>query len=169
MAGGRLIVEARRHLRPVGVLCLLLFLIGCGLPTDATLIAQFHRSRVDLERLRQMAEEDNPQGRIHADYADPKLPPARLQEYRRLMKSSGIMRLSANGRKEPLELIVDANGFLAQGTYKGYMYNPQASDRTEVSLDRDCFQISEALKERRLCMVARGLGDGWWLILKEYR
>jgi hypothetical protein len=116
-----------------------------------------------------MAEEDDIRGRIHADYADPKLPVARLQEYRRLMKVSGITRLSANGRKDPVEFIVDSNGFLAQGDYKGFMYNPLDSDKTDVSLDGDCFHIAEALKEERFCSVARGLGDGWWLILYQYR
>jgi hypothetical protein len=116
-----------------------------------------------------MVEEDNLQADIHADYAHSNLPPARLEEYRRLMKSSGIERLAASGQKEPLELTVYTDGFLAQGTFKGYMYNPLRSDRTDVSLDGDCFHIPEALKEQRFCMAAHGIGDGWWLVLKEYR
>jgi hypothetical protein len=154
----------------VGLLAVCVFvMVACDLPSDTSLITQFQRSHEDIERLRQMAEEDNLQGRIHADYADPKLPEIRLNEYRRLMKASGIMRLSGAGRGKPLELIVDANGFLAQGDYKGFMYNPLASGKTDVSLDGDCFGIAGAFKEERFCSAARGLGDGWWLILYQYR
>jgi hypothetical protein len=42
-----------------------------------------------------MADEDNIDGRIHADYADPHLPVARLTEYRNLMKAADVTRLYA--------------------------------------------------------------------------
>jgi len=153
----------------VGTLISVLSLVGCDLPADATLIAQFKRSHNDIEHLRQMAEEDDIHGRIHAGYADPKLPQARLDEYRRLMSASGIMRLYANGRQPPLELMVDGTGFLAQGDYKGYLYNPSESARSAASLDDSCFDIAEAKKEERFCSAVRSLGDGWWLVRYEYR
>jgi hypothetical protein len=153
----------------LGILLSLLSLVGCDLPADEVLIAQFKRSRNDIEHLRQMAEDDDIHGRIHASYADPKLPDARLNEYRRLMSASGIMRLNANGRQKPLELMVDANGFLAQGDYKGYLYDPSESGGSAGSLDDSCFDIAEAKKQERFCSAVRSLGDGWWLIRYEYR
>jgi hypothetical protein len=153
----------------VVVFLCLLAIAGCDLPSDASLIRQFQRSRQDFERLRQMADEDNIQGRIHSDFADPKLSDVRLTEYRRLMKGSGIVRLYASGRGKPLELIVDANGFLAQGDYKGFWYNPAESRPPAASLDESCFDIAEATKQERSCSAVLSLGEGWWLIRYEYR
>jgi hypothetical protein len=57
------------------------FLAGCDpLSSDQDLISHLSRMRPELERIRQMIEEDNLNGRIHADYADPRLPPARLEQ-----------------------------------------------------------------------------------------
>jgi hypothetical protein len=151
------------------VLVCLLVMAACDLPSDANLTTQFQRSRQDIERLRQMANEDNIHGRIHADYADPNLSEARLSEYRRLMKASGIMRLGANRRGEPLELMVDGSGFLAQGDYKGFWYNPAELRRSAGSLDESCFEIAEAEKQERSCSAVRSLGNGWWLVRYEYR
>ena len=152
-----------------GALVSTLLLAGCDLPRDAVLTEKFKQSRNDIEHLRRMAEEDDVRGRIHTNYADPKLPEARLAEYRRLMHSSGIIRLYANGRQQPLELLVDGNGFLAQGDYKGYLYNPSESAHSAASLDVSCFEIAEAKKEERSCSAVRSLGDRWWLIRSEYR
>jgi len=115
-----------------------------------------------------MADEDNLDGRIHADYADPHLPNARLAEYRKLMMASGIMRLWGNGRSKPLEMIVDANGFLSHGDYKGYLYNPSESRPSSASLDGSCFDLPEAKKTKRFCSAVHSLGGGWWLLRYEY-
>ena len=94
--------------------------IGCSLPSDESLIRRFQVSHADFQQLQRMVDEDNLDGRIHADYADPHLPDARLAEYRKLMRSAGIMRLWAHGKAKPLELVVDATGWLSHGDYKGY-------------------------------------------------
>jgi hypothetical protein len=70
-----------------------------------------------------MIDVDNLDGRIHADYADPKLPAARLEEYRVLLRDVGVMRLWAHGKSKPFELVADTNGFLSQGDYKGYLFD----------------------------------------------
>ena len=116
-----------------------------------------------------MAYEDNISGRIHADYADPKLTETRLGEYRRLMKASGIVRLYGNGKGQPLELMVDTSGFLAQGDYKGYLYDPSESAPSSASLDDSCFNIADAKKDERFCSAVHSLGNGWWLLRYEYR
>jgi hypothetical protein len=108
------------------ILLLFAFLCGCNsLPSDQDLIGRFRQVRPELERIRQMIDEDNLDGRIHADYADPKLTPARLDQYRSLLRKTVVMRLWAHGKAKPFELIAGGTGFLAQGDYKGYMYNPE--------------------------------------------
>jgi hypothetical protein len=121
------------------------------------------------DQLRQMVYEDNLDGRLHADYADSHLPDARLAEYRSLMRATGVMRLWGHGRSRPLELLVDANGWLNQGQYKGYWYDPSGPQQSSSSLDDSCFEIAEARKEERYCSAVRTLGDGWWLLRYEYR
>ena len=116
-----------------------------------------------------MVDEDNLEGRIHAAYADPQVPDARLAEYRKLMGSCGVMRLWAHGRSKPLELVVDANGWLAQGDYKGYWYNPQQPQPASASLDGSCTDLPEARKTGRSCSAVPSLGGGWWLLRYEYR
>jgi hypothetical protein len=94
-----------------------------------------------------MIDEDNLEGRIHADYADPHLSDARLKEYRSLMSVNHITRLWGNGRSKPFELIVVANGWL----------------------DASCFDIKEPETDDRFCSAVNSLGDGWWLLRYEYR
>lgn len=165
----RIGVRTRQRLYTAGILLLMLLLPSCDLPSDSALIRRFRSSHAELERLRQMADEDNVDGRIHADYADPHLPDARLAEYRKLMSSAGIVRLWAHGRAKPLELVVDANGFLAQGDYKGYWYDPGEQQASSPSLDDSCFNLASAKKTARFCSAVRSLGDGWWLLRYEYQ
>jgi hypothetical protein len=161
------------RLKPLIILLFLAFLCGAcdSLPSDQALIARFGQKRPELERLRRMIDEDNLEGRIHADYADPKLSSSRLEEYRSLLRDSGVMRLWAHGKSEPFELIVAGTGFLAQGDYKGYMYNPAKPQPPPVppSLDNSCFDTPQMSDGQRFCNVARFLDGGWWLIRYEYR
>jgi hypothetical protein len=151
------------------ILFLLTFLCACDLPSDHTLITRFKQKRPDLERIRQMIDEDNLDGRIHADYADPKLSSSRLEEYRSLLRDTGVMRLWAHGRSKPFELVVDGTGFLEQGDYKGYLYDPAPQNPPLASLDDSCFQAGQIPDSQRFCSGVRNLGNGWWLIRYEYR
>lgn len=159
----------RQSLYTAVALLLPLLLCGCDLPSDGALIHRFQTFHADFERRRQMVDEDNIDGRIHKDYADPHLVDARLAEYRKLMSADGIMRLWGHGRTKPLELIVDGNGFLAQGDYKGYLYDPGEQQPSSDSLDDSCFNLGSAKKTERSCSAVRSLGGGWWLIRYEYR
>ena len=54
---------------------------GPPLVSDAQLLAQFERTRLELDRLGKMAEADGLSGRIHADYFDDqRLSKLRLQQ-----------------------------------------------------------------------------------------
>jgi len=153
----------------VSALLLLAFLCACDLPLDDALITRFSQKRPELEHIRQMIDEDNLEGRIHANYADPKLPSARLEEYRSLLRNAGIMRLWAHGTAKPFELIIDGSGFLAQGDYKGYLYDPAPPIPIRPSLDGSCFVTARIPDTQRFCGAVRNLGDGWWLVRYEYR
>jgi hypothetical protein len=156
----------------MSILLLVAFLAGCdSLSSDQDLIGRFSQIRPELERIRQMIGEDNLDGRIHADYADPKLSPARLEQYRSLLRKTGAKRLWAHGKAEPFELIIDGTGFLAQGDCKGYMYNPAKPPPPPVppSLDHSCFDTTQISDKQRSCRAARFLDHGWWLIRYQYR
>ena len=153
----------------IGLSVILLPLCHCDLPADRELTDRFAQKQPEFDSLRKMIEEDNLDGRIHMDYADPKLHPERLEQYRALMKDIGIMRLWAHGKNQPFELVVDGTGFLAQGDYKGYMFNPEKPQPFSQSLDGSCFESTHALKTQRSCQAASSLDNGWWLIRYEYR
>lgn len=116
-----------------------------------------------------MIDEDNLEGRIHADYADPKVSPSRLEEYRSLLRDAGVIRLWAHGKSKPFELMVDGTGFLAQGDYKGYLYDPAPQTPPAPSLDDSCFDTAKIPDTQRSCSAVRSLGNGWWLLRYEYR
>jgi hypothetical protein len=116
-----------------------------------------------------MVDEDNLQGRVHADCAAPHLPAAQLAGYRRLMRADGILRLGGQGRSKPLDLLVDSNGWLGEGEYRGDSYDPSALQKSAASLDHSCWEIPEATKIDRHCSAVRALGDGWWLVEYGFR
>lgn len=159
----------KKTLPLIGLSAFLASLCCCDLPTDRELTDRFAQKRPEFESLRKMIEEDNLQGRIHKDYADPKVSPERLERYRVLMRDTGVTRLWAHGKKESFELVVDGTGFLAQGDYKGYMFNPEKPQPFSQSLDRSCFESNHIPKTERFCQAASSLDNGWWLIRYEYR
>jgi len=148
------------------VLALMLPISGCGrLSSDAKLISNFHNHQGTFDQLQRMVNEDDLQGRIHASYADPKLPEDRLARYRSLMAESGVMRLWAQGKSKPIEFIVDATGFLDEGDYKGYLFSMSNETPASKSLDESCYS---AKSQDRYCSAVRPLGANWWLLRYEY-
>lgn len=143
------------------------------LVSDAELVRMFQRSRSDLEKLRQMVNEDDLKGipdRIGVGYGPKDMPAERLAEYRRLLSSVSYERLWANGREQPFEIVVDGTGFLSVGDYKGYYYSPKKEEPIVSSLDHSCFKPPNAKSsDPRFCNALRPLGDGWWLIRYEYK
>ena len=162
-------MRARRACTLISILFFLACLSACDLQSDHALITRFAEKREELERLHQMIDEDNLEGRIHAGYADPKLSPSRLEEYRSLLRDAGVTRLWAHGKSKPFELMVDENGFLAQGDYKGYLYDPAPQNPPAPSLDDSCFDPAKIPDTQRSCSAVRSLGNGWWLLRYEYR
>ena len=163
------LIRERRAWTRTGILLLLTLLCACDLRSDHALISQFSQKRAQFDRIRQMIDEDNLDGRIHADYADPKLPATRLKEYRSLLRDAGVMRLWAHGKSKPFELVADASGFLSQGDYKGYLYDPSPQNPSLPSLDDSCFLTEQIPDSQRFCNGVLSLGNGWWLIRYEYR
>jgi len=154
----------------IGILLFLTSLCACdSLPSDHALITRFGQKRAELERIRRMIDEDNLEGRIHSDYHDPKLSPARLEEYRSLLRDTGVVRLWAHGKSKPFELMVAGTGFLAQGDYKGYLYDPTPQNAAASSLDNSCFETAQIPDTQRVCSAVRNLSNGWWLSRYEYR
>lgn len=153
----------------ISILLLLTLLCACDLPSDHALITQFSQKRAQFDRIRQMIDEDNLDGRVHADYADPKLAAARLEEYRSLLRGAGVMRLWAHGKSKPFELVADASGFLSQGDYKGYLYDPSPQNPPLPSLDDSCFLAEKIPDSQRFRSGVLSLGNSWWLIRYEYR
>jgi hypothetical protein len=148
------------------VFALTLLISACGrLGSDAELISNFHNHEGAFDQLQRMVNEDDLQGRIHASYADPKLPKDRLARYRTLMAESGVMRLWAQGKSKPIEFIVDATGFLDEGDYKGYLFSMNNETPTSESLDKSCIS---AKSQDRYCSAVRPLGAHWWLLRYEY-
>jgi hypothetical protein len=147
----------------------LALLCACDLPNDQKLITRFSQKRPGLERIRLMIDEDNLEGRIHEDYADPQLPSSRLDSYRTLLRDIGVMRLWAHGKSKPFELIVAGTGFLGEGDYKGYLYDPAPQNPTAPSLNDSCFEVEEISDTQRFCSAVRNLDKNWWLIRYEYR
>ena len=166
---GQWLIRARRAFARISILLLLAILCSCDLPSDHSLRTRFSQKKAQFDRIHQMIDEDNLDGRIHADYADPKLPAVRLEQYRSLLRDAGLTRLWANGKSKPFELVADGTGFLSQGDYKGYLYDPSPQDPTLPSLDDSCFLTEQIPDSRRFCRGVLSLGNGWWVIRYEYR
>jgi len=153
----------------ISVLFLITLLCACDLRSDHALIGQFNRKKEEFDRIRRMIDQDNLDGRIHAGYADPKLSAARLEEYRSLLRDTGVIRLWAHGKSKPFELVADGSGFLSQGDYKGYLYDPAPQNPALPSLDDSCFVTEQIPDSQRFCSGIRNLGQGWWLLRYEFR
>ena len=154
----------------ISILLFVTCLCACNsLPSDHALISRFSQKRAELERIRQMIDEDNLEGRIHSDYSDPKLSTSRLEQYRSILRDTGVVRLWAHGKSKPFELMVAGTGFLAQGDYKGYLYDPTPQNPPASSLDNSCFETAQIPDTQPSCSAVRNLSDGWWLIRYEYR
>jgi len=165
----RQFVRAGRATTRISILLFLTLLCACDLPSDHALVTQFSQKKEQFNRIRQMVDEDNLDGRIHAAYADPKLSATRLEEYRSLLRNTGVVRLWAHGRSKPFELVADGSGFLSQGEYKGYLYDPAPQNPQLQSLDDSCFLTEQIPASLRFCSGVRSLGSGWWLIRYEFR
>ena len=140
---------------------------GPPLPSDAKLLAQFERTKLELDQLREMVEADGLSGRIHEDYFDDqRLSKSRLQQYRQLMKTVGVDRLACTGRCQHIEFNVAGTGWHDIGNYKGFYYSPGEQANRAPSLDKDCW--SETGKER-YCTAARRIEGNWWLLRYQYR
>ena len=147
---------------------------GDFMPKDAELIQRFHRSRATLERLREMVEEDYfrapGQGpwRIGLTYVDDKtLPQERVEEYRRLMREVGVVRVWASVQSQHITFASDLTGMLDVGAGKGFVYILQDKEpKIAPSLDESCMPPDS---REGSCFAHRPLQGNWWLFRFEFR
>jgi len=137
--------------------------------SDAALMDHFQRHRGDFERLRQMAIADGLKRRIGADYVDDKrLPPERVEEYRRLMKELGITILSVSSDKQMGFMMKEWGNFFVGGGGKAIVYYPNPPKIPIArSLDRSCLsvlsRIPGSISDQTACTAVRPMEDNWWL------
>ena len=148
-----------------GVLQWYRYASGRTLISDARLTVQFRNHRGDFERLQKMMIEDDLKGGIASDYVDDKqLSPARLAEYRALMKKCGVETLVAmSDGRGAARFWVDSQGSVIASRLKGIAYSPEPLIPIVPSLDESC------LPDQGGCAVFRHIEEKWWLVREEDR
>jgi hypothetical protein len=146
-------------------------LVGCKDPfegqphlADDQLIGKFHEHRADFERLREMVLEDRGLTRVDDDWTAPSDPTTigvtadRIAEYRLLFKKLGLARgFSAGLDRREIELLASAQGWVAHGSHKGYVYTVRVTESLDADLDHYSSQ------ERPLGSGYRRIEGNWYL------
>lgn len=119
--------------------------------SDKDLIDNFRVHRSEFDQLLRMIMEDKSLYRVDYDWTEPEHPesvgitPARIDEYRGLMKKLGILRgFSAYRERKYVEFF---SSF--QGSAKGYLYTKQPPPDLDASLD-DVIQKGLSYGYRRI-------------------
>jgi len=129
---------------------------------DKQLIENFHTHRAEFEKLVAMVLEDRNLTRVDETWTEPQdFSAQRIAEYRKLDKAIGIPRgLSAPISREQIEFIASAQGWVAHGSTKGYLYGekcPGYIGETVESLD------GMSLAERPSGSGCRHIEGKWYL------
>jgi len=131
---------------------------------DSTLIANFQTHRQDLERLVEMARQEQPRqagGGVVIDmgWTDVKdLSQARWGNYKRLFRKVGAKH-GIRGSNDRWEIIMSARGMVTAGSTKGFLYSPSPPTPLIPSLD-DPPRAPEGALYRHL--------DGPWYLYYEW-
>jgi hypothetical protein len=165
-----MIIAIRRKLF-FGLVGLLLLLTGCSDPfegqphlSDSQLIAAFQTHKPDFERLRTMILEDKGLTRVDDDWTVPTDPQTigitvqRIAEYRKLFQKLGIARgFSAYEDRHEIEFWASAQGWVAHGSHKGYVYASAIPAPILESLD------SLAAQKGNVGYGYKHIEDNWYL------
>jgi hypothetical protein len=108
--------------------------------SDKQLIENFEFHRAEFEKLVAMILEDKNLTRVDEDWTEPKdFDQERIAEYRKVFQVIGTPRgFSAPVSREQIEFIASAQGWVAHGSSKGYLYGekcPAHIGKTVESLD----------------------------------
>jgi hypothetical protein len=161
----------REIARILFLLALTFGLVGCKDPfegqshlSDDQLIANFREHTADFERLREMVLDDKRLTRVDEDWTAPTDPTTigvtaeRIAEYRALFKKLGLARgFSAGLDRREIELWASAQGWVAHGSHKGYVYTASVPENLDTGLD----QYSS--RERPLESGYRRIEGNWYL------
>jgi len=145
-------------------------LVGCEdrHASDDKLIATFNKHKSTLEKLRQMVANDSGLHRVDYYWTEPKDPatvgvsPARIKEYRDLLKSVGYRRgFMAWPTRPGVYFISSARGTgLGGGSDKGYCFLPSAPE--SVVTNTAVFRFGAAETYR----IYRHLEGGWYIYFR---
>jgi len=131
-------------------------------PTDAAMIAHWQKHRQILDQITDMLRRDPALNRLGMTWSDPADPeragvtPARIADYRDLMREAGIIGISRGHRS--VQFLFYASGPSASGFGKSFVRG-EASRYAEVT-DSD---LDTAAAERPKALLQRPIGEGWWL------
>jgi hypothetical protein len=128
------------------------------------LIAKFHEHKVEFERLRVLVIEDRGLTRVDEDWTDPADPTTigvsveRIAEYRSTFRKLALARgVSAGIDRREIELLASAQGWVAHGSRKSYVYTTSVPESLNDALDQYSSQ------ERPVGSGYRRIEGNWYL------
>lgn len=128
-------------------------------PSDAAMIAHWHRHRATFERLTAMMAEDATLRRIGADFIEPEaaIDGERLALYRRLMREAGILGINHYGPQ--IEFVYFTQGIAVSGGAKSFCFGRPAEFAEQIVGDLDAAQAGR----RGGYTLQRRIEGEWWL------
>jgi hypothetical protein len=136
-------------------------------PSDAALIANFQRHRLEFERLRAMVAEDTgltavlPDRTVPADPQTVGVRPSRIDEYRKLLDQLGIRGGLEVKQPKTVQLTNSSHGFVTHSSQKGYLYTEEL-DKLEV------FPELNDLSAKEIGNGVRHIEGNWYLFFEGY-
>ncbi|MCK9915305.1 hypothetical protein MXD81_39715 [Microbacteriaceae bacterium K1510] len=128
-------------------------------PSDAAMIAHWHRHRATFERLAAMMAEDARLTRVGEDFVTPEagLDAERRALYRQLMREAGIRSINHYGPQ--IEFVYFTQGIAVSGGAKSFCFGRPADFAEQIDGDLDA---ARAARRSGYTLQRRIEGD-WWL------
>jgi hypothetical protein len=133
-----------------------------SVPSDAAMIAHWEKYRSTLDEITEMLRRDPALNRLGLTWSDPEdperahVPPARIADYRDLMREASIISVSRGHRS--VQFLFYAGGPTTSGFGKSFVRG-EASRYAEI-VDGD---LDKAAAGRTKVLLQRPIADGWWL------
>lgn len=135
---------------------------GRPAPSDAAMIAHWHKHRGTLDQITDMLRRDPALNRLGLTWSDPDdperahVPAARIADYRDLMREASIISVSRGHRS--VQFLFYASGISVSGFGKSFVRG-EASRYAEI-VEGD---LDKAAAGRTKVLLQRRIDDGWWL------